>query len=45
MDNPDVEVLVGITEGFWINFDYNKICTSAKCNLLLAEENPEVVTV
>ena len=47
-DHLDVELvqylLAGITEGFRIGFDYSKTCTSEKCNLSLAEDNPEVVT-
>ena len=38
-------ILSGIKEGFRIGFNYGKAsCKSAKCNLLSAETNPEVVT-
>ena len=38
-------ILSGIREGFRIGIDYEKAsCKSAKCNLLSADRNPEVVT-
>ena len=38
-------ILSGIREGFRIGFDYGKVsCKPAKCNLLSAEMNPDVVT-
>ena len=38
-------VLSGIREGFRIGLDYRKAsCKSAKCNMLSAETNPEVIT-
>ena len=38
-------ILSGINEGFRVGFDYGKAsCKSAKCNLLSAETNPDVVT-
>ena len=38
-------IMSGITQGFRIGFEYGKTsCRSAKCNMLSAETNPEVVT-
>ena len=38
-------ILSGIKEGFRVGFDYSKAsCKPAKCNLLSAETNPDVVT-
>ena len=38
-------IMSGITHGFRIGFQYGKAsCRSAKCNMLSAETNPEVVT-
>ena len=38
-------IMSGITQGFRIGFEYGKAsCRSARCNMLSAETNPEVVT-
>ena len=36
-------ILIGLSKGFRIGFDYTSHCGSAQGNLISAEENPEVV--
>ena len=46
-NHPDQEVaqylLQGMSQGFWIGFNYPRKCQSAKSNVKSAKENPQVI--